>query len=228
MGQMTLTEMVSEVRYGLGNRTGVTTARIVRWLNWSLLHVSQPTVHRHIELLEDGAPVIMVAGTTNYAVPTRLIAPYQVRAQQGSGGTYYRWLEAMVPRRFDRLQPSPTPQGAPAYYTYGPTRAVRIYPAPDATWAGGDLQVRGWMRPTLFVTSSMSVTSPLADIWDEVLVMGGIWRAWTTLNVPDRAEVMGQTYAGLINEVSRVLNVAGEDDPRISVDPELTRGNMRW
>ena len=222
MGLMTLEEMTDEVRYALDNRTGIAEARIVQWLNWTLLHVTQPRVHRHIELLEDGPAAVMVAGTTTYAVPTRLIAPYQVKAQQGSGGTYYRWLENTTPEEFDRRQSYPTPQGPPAYYTYGPTRAVRVYPAPDSTWAGGDLRVRGWMRPNLFTVSSPTVLSPIAEMWDEVLVVGATYRGWRSLNAPDRAEVAAQDFATLLSDVSSVMQVSGEHGMRMSIDPQAT------
>jgi hypothetical protein len=224
---MTLTELTENTRYALDNRSGITTARLTQWINWALLHVTQPHIYRHIELLEDGPGATMVAGTTNYAVPTRLIAPYQVKVQQGSGGTFYRWLENTTPETFDQWQSFPTPEGTPAYYTYGPTRAVRIYPAPDSTWAGGAVQVRGWMRPSLFEVSVPDGVSPIAEMWDEVLVVGATARGWRSLNVPDRAEVAIQDFATLVSDVTPVMKLAGERGMRMSVDPQATGGYGR-
>lgn len=214
MGDMTLAESIVEVRQDLDGRSiiALPDARIERWLKWTLDHVANPKVYMHPRLYIT-ENVTLVTATSQYVLGTNDREIWLVigvkNTQALTGYPLYpknrKWF-----RR--RIQDAP---GRPSYYMHTSTAAalnvLQLYNAPDATHNGQVLEVEEYVKHVDWETAEYTV---LDAMWDEVVVMGAIWRGWRSLNQPVFADRALADYASLINEIRERDGLEAIEDPR--------------
>lgn len=199
-GVMTLAEMRTELRYNLDNRTDISDAQLTRWLQRTYFHVGQPDIFRHREL-QGTQLVTCVAQTFAYPIEDDAFAIYTVR--NNTVGFKLR------PRTYMFIQELTRHFGRAAYYALW-ERDLILFPTPDTQNAGQVLDVSYYKRPGN-LTDSGAAASVLTPEWDEIIIEGAKWRAWRTLNQPERALDAKETFGALINEMTQTLRVDGED-----------------
>jgi hypothetical protein len=201
-GVLTLIEMQSELRYALDNRADLTMTQLNRWLDWSYYQVSMPDVYRHREL-QGTQNITTISGTYQYAINDDAYAIYTVR--NTTVGFKIR------PRSYQYIQELTRHAGRVAFYCLW-NRQLVVFPTPDSGNAGQVLDVAYFKRPeSLTAAVSTNPASILAPEWDEVIVLGAIWRGWRSLNRPELAVEAKETYGLMINEITKSLIVDGED-----------------
>lgn len=219
MGVSTRSTLIEQIRYSLDNRQDLTDVQIMLWLDWTLYHITNPKVYVH-QGLKAYDTVVLAAGTAEYNLTgtTYVIGVRNTTASSGyplvpKGRSWFRQ------RRQDQT-------GRPNYYmrdTDGDyvTQTLKVYPVPSAEYGGQELEVEEIARPIPFALAG-DVVSPLEWEWDEVLVLGGIWRGWRHLRNYPLADRAKADYAAMINEIGDVWDVEKGHDPR---DFEITVGD---
>lgn len=211
---------MDQVKYGLGNRTDVTDTQLVRALNWTLLHVTQPMIYRHVEMMEDltpSSPTTLTTGTSTYTLPSRAFAVVGVKVTHPAGSPS-RWLDYREPSEFDRFAVVSS-NSQPTIFTRGPGTSIRVHQPPAADWNGGTITVRAFVEPTPFTVSNpTSQTSPLRSIWDEVLIVGAKARLWRELGSLELSEAAKGEFTALVNEVTLSQRIEAEARSAIQVD----------
>jgi len=201
-GSITLTQMRDEVRYNMDNReaTDIPDTYLTRYINWAYLHVCSPSVYRH-QAMQATQTIPLVAGTFTYAVSANHDMIYGV-ANITDG---YRLKPRDV--RWFRERPR-TGGGRPGIYVHYNNNLL-VHSTPSTSDTGKSLVVDYWAIPTpLSANASVTVLTP---IWDEIIILGAVWRGWRSLNRPDHAEIAKQDYGSMINEVTAVAKIEGED-----------------
>jgi hypothetical protein len=219
MGDMTRAEIILQVRQDLDGRSVVDLpdARVGVWLDATLNHVTNPKVYMHPRLYVT-ENVTLVTGTNEYVL--------------GNAGTREVWLVIGVRnstanqeyplypkgrKYFRRLQQSP--QGRPSYYAHisDPTNLsiLKVYNTPAIEYNGQILEVEEYCKHLTWTTDHV-----LDAMWDEVLIAGGVWRGWKSLNQPVFQDRALSDYAALINEIREREGLEIIEDPRsFDVDP---------
>ncbi len=200
MGLIDLAAMRAEVKFTLDNRQDMTSARLTQWVNWAYLHVANPKIYRHNEL-QATQSITLVAGTDTYALADALFA---IDSVSNTTHGHKLW-----PNTIDDFDLSPQTTGSPRQYArWGRNLHLRSNPA--AADAGDNIQVRYLAEPT--VLSGDTDLTVIDGIWDEVIIVGAVWRGWRALNRPDREEISRAAFAAQINDVKEVRDVEAEDD----------------
>ncbi len=212
MGFLTRDELTTNVRLALDNRQDIAEETIWGWINHTLLHVCHPKVYYHpnLEFRED---ITLVTGTNVYNLDTDTIIIVGMRNTTAVSG--YR-LYPQNKRWFrDRSQDVP---GRPGHYLrYGSlaTRAiVKVYPTPSVEYNGQVLEAQTYVYPTRFSADAGDVASVIAEEWDEILELGGIWRGWRALNNPVYSDRYKADYAAMINEIEQIETLEKLGDQR--------------
>ena len=219
---MTLSDFRSAVRFGILNRsaTAVPDSTIDRAVNDTYRQVSMPSVYRHRALERTGSWTI-AADDVDYAYSAlsglgtgeTVWGLFDVTYIQGSSATdfslnRYRLRPAEM-RWLDRL--GLLPQGPPRRYFVW-QNVLYLDARPTSNEAGHLLQARCYVRPPkLTATSDKTVLDPE---WDEPIVVGAQWRIWRSLNQMDIASELKVEYGDLVNEITRVHVLEGEDPGR--------------
>lgn len=215
MGVLTKLGMVDEVRYQMENRQDISATRIKRWLDWAYLHVSMPNIYRHRQL-QDTEDIALVLADDTYTLASDITAVYSV-ANTTKG---YR-LEPQDIRWFDELrQIDAQPR---VYSLWG--NVLHIRGRPTSAEAGDNLRIRHWARPDLSAFGDNDETI-LDQVWDEVVILGAVWRGWRTLNRPDMEDLAREVFSLSINEIVDIDRVEGEDDGR-RFEPEIYNYEVR-
>jgi hypothetical protein len=202
---VTGTEYIAEVNYLLGNRSDISDARMLRWINHAYHHLTNPRVHEFDELSKN-YDFTLTASTNSYALDTTTTGQNAIlgirdvvyyNATSISDTTDKRNLS---PRRSDWFDNHRLPSGGwPSIYTWdfvGP--AIRISPVPTSTEAGNYIRVKHYAAPTALVAAGTAAWEN--PYWDEVLVQGALWIAQYRLGLPDLAVASRQVYVEMINE----------------------------
>lgn len=216
MATMTFLEMQDALRWELDQNQTLTAAQLKRWLNWAMIHVSQPNIHKHQSLQAEGA-VVLVADQANYALTAlgfRLWGIYSTtyiagtstaltnRRRRLRGAGDIRWLDGQF-----LMQGEPSSYAVWGGSASGQTLWVNSRPA--SSQAGNLLLVRGYRQPAQLVNDGDLTV--LNDLWDEVVVMGAKWRGWRGLNRPERAEIARVEFGLQINEIQEATKLDASD-----------------
>lgn len=223
MGTMTRETMRDAVREGLGHRKSdeVSSTRVDRWIDWAYRHVTRPTVHPHREM-KTRATTALVQGDADLGMNsdfgiTDFLAVIDVA--DTTDGIRYR---PMTVRERDDTDTSI--EGRARFYTLfydaaASETVLLLDRPPNSQDAGNTLQLRYWREPPDFAGDSD--TTVLLPDWDEVIVVGALWRGWRAMGSVERAEVMKAEFGQLVNEVSERLRLDAEDEGGRLVEVDL-------
>jgi hypothetical protein len=205
MGTMTLDNFRDELTFKLGNRgdSGMTAARLNRWINHAYAHMTYPSVHPFDELkatfdvtlaTETGWEVgdIDLDTEAGYVV----LALRSVHYIDSSSPTYSDRRRRLTPQNIRWFDERTQSTGEPARYVVE-GGSLLLDPVPSSSVNGNTLRVRCWRERVLL--SGDGDTTVLPDYWDRVLMVGSEALAKIDLEYPDREEVL-QRYMDFLND----------------------------
>jgi hypothetical protein len=212
MGALSLQTMRDDLRYIVGGYTSteMSDALVDRWLRYAYLHVCRPAIYEHRELLTSGTTALVtsdrdyllsaIAASTDDVQAVKLVVN-ETRGQR---------LRPLSLRQIEeRARPGGTLlTGRPTHYAVEGT-ALYVYPAPNATHNGDTLRMWYWRKPAALAAAP---ATEIAEDWDEVILVGAVWRAWRYMNLPDRAELAKVEFGQLANEVADRLRADMQQD----------------
>lgn len=215
MGAASLQNLRDELRYTVGGYLSGTDelpdARVDRWLGWALLHVARPAIYPHRELMTSGTLTLVTSqapypftgfGTSVDNVQAIRKVYYETRGHRLRPMSHRQYLESA------RTGAGAIIEGEPLQYTVEGTN-LYVYPAPSSAYNGGTVRVFFFGKATALAAAPATT---LAEDWDEVILQGGVWRAFRALNVADRAEIAKIEFGQLINEVRDRLREDAQQD----------------
>lgn len=215
MGAATLQDLRDELRFAVGgyqsSATELPDTRVDRWLRWAQLHVARPAIYPHRELMTSGTFMLVTSqapypftgfGTSVDNVQAIRRIHYETRGHRLRPMSHRQYLEAA------RNQSGVLNTGEPQSYAVEGSN-LYVEPAPSSTYNGGTVRVFFFRKP---VALAASPATELAEDWDEVILQGGVWRAFKALNVADRAEIAKIEFGQLINEVRDRLREDAQQD----------------
>jgi hypothetical protein len=204
MGSLTGQNLIDELKFLLQGRddTGdvVTDARLLRWVNWSYNHVCYPNVHKHRELMtnydaslatSDGSYAID-SSTVGYHINAVVSVTHFESATIADTTTRNR----LRPRSYSWFENRNITTGKPSRYAIDGT-TLYLDPVPTSTYNSQQLRVRLYREPA---DLSVSTSTVLSDVWDEVILQGAKWRAERDIGYREIAELTKQDFAALLNE----------------------------
>ena len=202
MGTKTRDEMVTRVRFKLDNRsaTDIPAPQIHDWINDAYDHVCRPSIFRHRELQET-ADITLVVSTRSYTIGAAsdvdfIYTVYNV--DEGFG---------LLPRDIREFDRTVIQTAQPRFYDTWEGKLV-INCNPDSASVDDVVRVRYYkMRARL---TDDSVTA-IHERWDEIIIEGATWRGWKDLSNVDRADQCRDEFARMINEVTDIAKIEGED-----------------
>ena len=202
MGQVTLAEFRTDLRYDLLDRDDVTADWLDRRVNAAYVHVCNPGVymHREVQTTEDFQ---LVLNQSVYPIdPTtigyQIIAIVNMYYYSSAVPTDTTEKNKIYPRHIDwfgrrTLSSGSTPN---SFAVYG--EDLHIHPVPDANAAGNVARALVWREPARLTVNTQVTVIP--SNWDEVIQLGARWRGERDLGYRDKAELTKQDYAALLNE----------------------------
>jgi len=232
VGVLTLSEILTEVRFDLKNRpdttaSGLSDTRLTLFVNAAYRHLCHPSVHRHREMLYNYT-LTLASGTNTYtftpdAAAVNIVAVRSVTYIDAAAYTataQKNKLRPVEPQWFDER--TLTSGGRPTNYGIeGST--LEVSPVPAANEDTKLLRVRAIREPALLTTAGDEATAVGAQ-WDEVLILGTRWRAEMHLGYRDLAEATKLDYAAMLNEYQSFSNLQAEDwdwVPEFVTDPAM-------
>ncbi len=208
MGTDTLTNMRDSVTFEMHSRTDLTNGSLDRWINAAYTHISMPNVFRHHEL-ESTKTIAMITDDIDYSIAA--LNFWSVRQVSHFKGTSTavtvarQRLEPMDITQFDDQGQLGT--GAPSRWLIEGTQLF-LDKRPTTNENTQLLQLRGYLIPT--VLSATSDVTVLSRIWDEVIILGAVWRGLRGTNQPAEAEIAKLNYAEMIREVVQAHQLEAE------------------
>jgi hypothetical protein len=215
MGTMTLANIRDEVKLRLQNRsdTGVSDARILQWVNMAYNHMTHPSIHE-FEQLSVKNTIALVADTREYALTTatlghEMIAIRTIHFINATSETLTDRRHRLRPRDIRQLDNKQPTSSEPRYYYLNEGQNLIVDPYPGTAEAGKVLLIRYWREVAPFAQDAN--VSVLPNYYDEVLVLGALYRAEEVLEYRDRAEETRQNYVNLLNDASEKPEVEADD-----------------
>jgi hypothetical protein len=228
MGNMTVLQARTELRYRCGNPTtnDVPDSQLNNLLTWSLQTISQPTVHRHMELwlatpTSGPGSIPLVAGQQDYALPAICTAIYDI----WNFTVGYKLLPRAI-WWLDERPNNPPAQGQPRTYArFG--NNFRVLNVPTLAYQGNVLVVRYWAEPTF---PADGVPFPLRNLWDEVIILGSVMRYYQMRGDVMKAEAHREAFTSAVQSVTDQLSAEVMFDPdwELQVDPVGQQWVMPW
>lgn len=216
MGITTFGQGIEEVRRECGNREELTADRVRQLLVYSMLHLASPDVFRHQELFIP-ENVTLVAGVNQVAIGVSGYTGRTVHYVEGVRNSTSDYGLIPKDKRWLRERRRAT-SGRPQYYIHanlGEIHYLDLYPTPDAQYGVDILIVETYATPrTDAIYTNDATEFQLSSEWDEVIVKGGVWRAWNWLGQKAMAEAALADLVGLINDKKERHYFEAEADPR--------------
>ena len=227
MGTMTLSEIRDEVKLRLDNRSdaGVADANVNRWVNMAYYHMTHPSIHE-FEELSVTREITLVVNQRDYdlsevTVGHRMIAMRTIHYIHASTDDLTSRRHRLKPRAIQQLDNKQPTASEPRYYYMNEAENLIVDPYPNSAAAGNALIMRYWRQPETL--SADGDTSVMPDYYDELLVLGGLYRAEEVLNYRDRSEETRQNYVNLLNDAREKSEVEAFDwDHKSEVRQQLT------
>lgn len=212
-----LTSMRAELLDHLGLTTEFDNNDLDLLLNRSFWEIMNKFPFRETE---ESATFVTTEGEGFYATPALFEAIRLLSIKQlDETGDKWTTLERMTIRTHEKeLDTSEDARGMPERYVRE-NGGYRLEPIPDDEY---DMRVKYWI--TLADLSGANLDTELPAIWDEIILLGGVWRGWIKLkNYPDAREMTNHQRA-LINSSVPVEAKEEEDSPLAGVElpEELT------
>ena len=224
MGDITLSQIQTEVLYNLKNRsdTSLTTARMYRWINAAYRHMCLPSVHM-FEELKVTYDITLVAGTYQHSLSAATLGfnlvylrsahHVQATAAAETGTTQKRKLSPRNIRWFDRRTLT---TGPPTIWSCD-GQTLYLSPIPTSDETNQLLRTRLVREPA---TLTATDTTVLPVYYDEVLIIGAQWMAERALGYTEKAELTKQDYVAMLNEGSESYELEAEDwDSHVDINP---------
>jgi len=169
---------------------------------------------------EQSATFDTVAGEGFYATPALFEAIRKLSIKQlDATGDKWSTLDRMTAQTHENeLNISEDARGTPTHYIRE-DGGYRLSPIPDTVYT---MRVKYWI--TLADLDGTNLDTTLPPVWDELVLLGGVWRGWLKLkNYPDAREVKNHQVM-LINFTVPVEAKEEEDSPYAGVElpDELT------
>jgi hypothetical protein len=216
---MTLSDFRDELKFNLENRadSGLTDARLNRWINWAYLHMSRPNVRSHEEhrtrydfalTLNGHEYDLSVANTTTKVLEVVNVTYYHTTTPITETAT----RTDLKPRTLQWMESRLKPSGPPAFFALtgnGTDKVLIIDKLPTAAEVGQMVRVTYWKEPALL--SADGDTTDLSQYWDMVMVAGSLFWAKWFLGYREEAVADGQFYQQMINETVLEMNLGAED-----------------
>jgi len=218
MGTLTLDNATpsfrTELVYMLGNRvdSGLTDARLDRWINMAYSHLTHPTVHRFHELQHESS-ITLATDDNEYGLDSTTLG-YEIN---GVIGVYYldstsvsntARKRKLSPRSIEWFDQRTLTTGEPSVYAvYGSN--LYISPVPTSTQNSDLLRLRTWRKPADL--SAITDVTVIPSVWDQVILMGARYMAELDLGYRELAEMSKQNYAQMINEFDDAFQFESED-----------------
>lgn len=227
MGLLSLETIIEQVHLGLDKRTdeqadpdqATGLANIVLWINHAYRHLSLPNVHEHPELCTTQA-ITLVQDDRQYALNTDLWAIKWVRHEERG--------RRLTPSTFEHMEDIRITSGIPGDWArFG--RDLFLDRLPTSNEAGDTLNVRYWKQPTAFTTVDTDTQfSELNQVFDNILIVGGVWRGWQQLNNIGRADIARELWASLVNDVAAPADIeAFAEDWAFQIDQQPYQAHMQ-
>lgn len=205
MGTRTLTEMWDDIRLAT-QRPTLDTGRITRWIMAGMKEFGY--AFQFQELQEEGS-LTTVAGTLSYSLPANLRSLSDEGAWITLPVTSIRKLKKETRTQYQlRIGDTTNTQarGAPNWYhTY--KRLMYLRGIPDTVYT---IKFDYWK--TLTEISLPGDVSPFTDDWDDIVLMGGLYRAFRSQGEHGRYINIRNDFLGLIR--SRALDEDLEEMPQ--------------
>lgn len=221
MANMILSDLLTEVTNGLGNRvdTKLTQARLIAGLN-----IAQQRLSRFYDYQELNKDLLATGPFTGNAqndkflpLPTGIRSVHSLILQdQGNS----RKLIEKPWRMFDRLVPlvEYLATGWPMYYTRFGVDYVMVYPAPLQAFS---YFMRATIVATAFTSGNLSAVSDFVDK-DDILIYWTLEYFFRTLGRPDLADEYDKMAIGRANEAK----ATDENRPDMDASVDNMRANV--
>jgi hypothetical protein len=216
MGVMQLTDFRDALRYSLFNRADLSTTQLDRWLNWSYLHVCQPRVFRHRELMIDTANTITLStGVMQYDITSTTLGMsvpfiYQILYIVGtdSADLALRRRKLRGGQDIRQFATATIPSAEPTHYALFGTD-LWVYPKPSSTQNTHVIQLMGVREPTRLTNDDQPTV--VRESFDEVILLGARWRGWRELGRFDMAEIAKADFVALLGDLQEPGSSDAED-----------------
>lgn len=195
---LTLSEIRSEVKLNLGNRSTdvIADARYNLWINLTELELASAFQFFQLEKV---ATTTMVAGQAVYQLPSDLLAIYSL-----SDTTAKRKLRRSHYRKFDNIDT--TVSGDPTHYIrFG--SYIQLVPVPAQA---NVLQLRYCKIFNKMVNDNDAPTIP--PPWHECLILGAESRGWRALGEYQRAALVKNEYIALVRSKQSEFEMEESDE----------------
>ena len=215
MGTLQLSEIRTEIGLRLDNRTdnAMSSANVNRWINMAYYHMTHPSIHQ-FEELSVKIEITLVVNQREYdlhedTLGHRMIAIRTVHYIHATSENLTSRRHRLKPRAIQQLDNRQPTSSEPRYYYMNESDNIIVDPYPNSGAADNKLIMRYWRQPTILSTDAQLSVMP--DYYDELLVLGGLYRAEEVLNYRDRAEETKQNYVNLLNDASEKQDIEAYD-----------------
>jgi hypothetical protein len=220
VGTYTLSDFRTELLFDLKNRSdtsspeGITTTRQTGFINAGLLHICEPSVHRHREM-RHSYTIPLVSGVMAYDfTPTAagvLIVgdPFSIAHVSATTDDFTAFRTKLFARDEQYFQErSHVSGGQPRdYFTRG--NQILVSPIPGPNEAGEVLSVTAWREPAVLALDTDRTV--LSTKFDEIVLLASVWRAQLHLGYRQLAESTKVDFTSLLNEYADHERRGGED-----------------
>ena len=205
--------MIDDVRtFGLKDRSdpAVTTAFLLRAVNWAYRHVTHPRIHGFREMQAE-SNIVMATGDNDYTI--NVLGGINVVAVQSIYHAIATAITPLVQKR--KLKPKSKQYfDARTLFSSPPVNymiwgdLLFIIGVPRVQENGQLLRVSYWREPAALTVGTATI---IPDYWDEVIIFGATAFAQTKLDYGEKAENSRQAYAALINDLTPRSELEADD-----------------
>lgn len=221
MGALALSDLITEVTAGLGNRTEFTanSQRVVNGLNIAQQRLGRFYDYQEMKqiLLASVVPVGDQSVDKYLILPTGIKSIHSLVLQDGANS---QKLIEKPWRMFDKRIPLPEyiAPGWPTYYTRFGVQTAMLFPTPLQTF---QYQLRATMLPTPFVLATPTMTSDFVDK-DDIIIDWALEYLFRLFGRPDLAD--GYDHMALDRAKEAKFNDEDRPDMDASDDPMTSGG----
>jgi len=214
MGLRTTDELIADTRLMLDNRTDLTAAQMLNWVNQAYNHISQPEVrwHRELETVYD---ITLVAAQSSYAVDSvtvgfTILDIVDVTFYDATAIAETTTRRDVQPREINwwNRQTLSSRSGGPSHYTWWKDE-IKFASLPATADASKIVRMEVYRDPAV-LTAGTGTTS-INRYFDRGIALGAKWMAELDLGYAEQAEASRQEYAAWINEKRNATNMQSRD-----------------
>jgi len=221
MGELTLSQMRTEVLTVLEDNDKLTSARLTQFINQAYRHVCRPPVFEHTGL-QSTTTIVLVSGTSVYSLPTDLIT---IMHDDGvfvtrSDGQITRLHRKSHARLVEDVGSFTNNSGYPSRYSRR-AQSITLTPTPGPDFAGATLTVNYRRRPPLLVADGD--TTLVEAEFDTIIKYLAAAYGWADLGQPQRSDYYRDFALGMLNDYKSHLDLDATDPTE---GFEIEEGNL--